>query len=106
MSDKVYPVPAQWKKRAYVDDAAYREMYAESVKTPDKFWAKQAKRLDWFKAPKKIKNSSFAFSTNSGECCPRRATAPMRWRTTPTYSGRGGISISTSGWGRPAGVTT
>ena len=31
MSEKVYPVPAQWKKRAYVDDADYKEMYAESV---------------------------------------------------------------------------
>jgi acetyl-CoA synthetase len=36
-------------------------MYAESVKSPDKFWAKQAKRLDWFKAPTKIKNTSFAY---------------------------------------------
>src|SRR5438309_9101857 len=47
--------------------------------------------------------ASFAFSTNSGECCPRRATAPSRWRTTPTNSGRGGISISTSGWGARSG---
>src|SRR5881227_1235617 len=61
MSDKVYPVPAQWKKRAYIDDRTYKKMYAESVKTPDKFWAKQAKRLDWFKAPTKIKNTSFAY---------------------------------------------
>ncbi|CAN5331777.1 acetate--CoA ligase [soil metagenome] len=59
MSEKVYPVPAAWKKRAYVDDAAYRQMYAESVKSPGKFWAKQAKRLDWFKPPSKIKNTSF-----------------------------------------------
>ena len=31
MSDKTYPVPAEWKKRAFIDDAAYRKMYAESV---------------------------------------------------------------------------
>ena len=60
MSDKVYPVPAAWKKRALIDDAEYKKMYAESIKSPDKFWAKHAKRLDWFKAPKKIKNTSFA----------------------------------------------
>ena len=36
-------------------------MYAESVKAPAKFWAKHAKRLDWFKAPSKIKNTSFAY---------------------------------------------
>ncbi|MFT3987945.1 acetate--CoA ligase [Aestuariivirga sp.] len=61
MSEKIYPVPAAWKKKAYVDDAGYRKMYAESVKDPEKFWGKQAKRLDWFKTPKKIKNASFAY---------------------------------------------
>jgi acetyl-CoA synthetase len=61
MSDKVYPVPAQWKKQALVSDAEYKKMYAESIAAPDKFWAKHAKRIDWFKAPKKIKNSSFAY---------------------------------------------
>jgi acetyl-CoA synthetase len=60
MSSKTYPVPANWKKRAFVDDAGYKAMYAESVKTPAKFWGKHAKRLDWFKAPSKIKNTSFA----------------------------------------------
>ncbi|MEP7173302.1 MAG: acetate--CoA ligase [Aestuariivirga sp.] len=61
MSSNTYPVPANWKKRAFVDDAGYKAMYAESVKAPDKFWAKHAKRLDWFKAPTKIKNTSFAY---------------------------------------------
>jgi acetyl-CoA synthetase len=61
MSDKVYPVPAQWKKRALVNDEQYKKMYAESITAPDKFWAKHAKRLDWFKTPKKIKNTSFAY---------------------------------------------
>jgi acetyl-CoA synthetase len=61
MSEKVYPVPAQWKKRAYVDDAAYKKMYGESLKSPEKFWAKHAKRIDWFKTPKKIKNASYAY---------------------------------------------
>ena len=61
MSEKIYPVTAAWKKKAYVDDAAYKKMYAESVKDPAKFWGRQAKRLDWFKAPKKIGNSSFAY---------------------------------------------
>ena len=61
MSEKVYAVPAPWKKKAYIDDAGYRKMYAESVKDPAKFWAKHARRLDWFKAPKKIKNTSYAY---------------------------------------------
>jgi acetyl-CoA synthetase len=61
MSEKIYSVPAQWKKRALIDDAAYKKMYAESVKSPDKFWGKEAKRLEWFKAPKKIKNTTFEY---------------------------------------------
>ena len=61
MSSKTYPVPASWKKRAFIDDAGYKAMYAESVRAPEKFWAKHAKRLDWFKAPSKIKNTSFAY---------------------------------------------
>jgi len=65
MSSKTYPVPASWKKRAFVDEAGYKAMYAESVKNPDKFWAKHAKRLDWFKAPTKIKNTSFAYENVS-----------------------------------------
>ncbi len=61
MSEKVYAVPASWKKKAFVDDAAYKKMYAESVKDPAKFWGKHAKRLDWFKAPKKIKNTTYEY---------------------------------------------
>jgi acetyl-CoA synthetase len=61
MSDKVYAVPAPWQKRAYVNDAAYKKMYAESVKDNSAFWLKQAKRIDWFKAPKKSKNVSYQY---------------------------------------------
>ncbi|MCA0433222.1 MAG: acetate--CoA ligase [Proteobacteria bacterium] len=61
MSEKVYAVPAAWKKRAYVDDAGYKKLYAESVKSPDKFWARHAKRIDWFKAPRKIQNTSYEY---------------------------------------------
>ncbi len=65
MSEKIYAVPSAWKKRALVDAAAYTKMYAESVKDPSKFWGKHAKRLDWFKTPKKIKNTSFAYDSVS-----------------------------------------
>ncbi len=61
MTDKIYAVPAAWKKHALVDEASYKKSYAESVKDPNKFWAKHAKRLDWFKAPTKIKNTSFKY---------------------------------------------
>jgi acetyl-CoA synthetase len=60
MSEKIYDVPADWSKRAWIDDAKYREMYARSLSDPKGFWAEQAKRLDWMKAPHKIDNWSFA----------------------------------------------
>src|SRR5690348_2690601 len=60
MSEKIYDVPADWSKRAWIDDAKYREMYERSVKDPNGFWAEHAKRLDWMKAPHKIENVSFA----------------------------------------------
>jgi acetyl-CoA synthetase len=60
MSEKLYDVPAEWKKRAFIDETKYQEMYARSVKDPNGFWAEQSKRLHWYKAPTKIKNTSFA----------------------------------------------
>ncbi|HVV60962.1 MAG TPA: acetate--CoA ligase [Pseudolabrys sp.] len=60
MSDKTYDVPAEWQKRALIDDAKYKEMYAASIKDPDKFWGEQAKRLTWSKPFTKVKNTSYA----------------------------------------------
>ena len=59
MSEKLYPVPAAWKKRAYLNDADYKKMYAASIKDPKKFWAKEAKRIHWIKSFKKVKNTGF-----------------------------------------------
>ncbi len=59
MSDKIYDVPADWRKRAFADDAKYQAMYARSLKDPDGFWAEQAKRIDWIKPFKKVKNTSY-----------------------------------------------
>ena len=48
MSEKIYDVSADWAKRAYVDDAKYREMYARSVTRPQRLLGRtgQAHRLD------------------------------------------------------------
>lgn len=60
MSGKIYDVPADWAKRAYVDAAKYKDMYAASVADPNAFWAEQAKRVDWIKPFTKVKNTSYA----------------------------------------------
>jgi acetyl-CoA synthetase len=59
MTDKIYDVPADWKTHAFIDDAKYQEMYARSIKDPNGFWGDQAKRLDWIKAPTKVKNTTY-----------------------------------------------
>ena len=57
--DKTYAVPADWQKRAFVDDAKYREMYTRSIKDPNGFWGEHAKRVDWIKPFTKVKNTSY-----------------------------------------------
>jgi acetyl-CoA synthetase len=59
MSDKVYDVTPDWQKRAFIDHAKYKQMYAASVADPNKFWAEQAKRVDWIKPFTKVKNTSY-----------------------------------------------
>ncbi len=59
MSEKIYDVPANWTKRAFVDDAKYQAMYAQSIKDPNGFWGEQGKRIHWFKPYTKVKNTSF-----------------------------------------------
>jgi acetyl-CoA synthetase len=59
MADKVYEVPAEWTKRAFIDSAKYRAMYDRSLSDPNGFWAEQARRIHWFKHFTKVKNTSF-----------------------------------------------
>ncbi len=59
MSDKIYDVPAEWKSRAFLDDAKYQAMYAASISDPAAFWAEQAKRISWMTPFTQVKNTSF-----------------------------------------------
>jgi acetyl-CoA synthetase len=55
----VHKVQPAWKKRALIDNETYLKWYKDSVKDPDKFWAKHGKRIDWFKPYTKVKNTRF-----------------------------------------------
>jgi acetyl-CoA synthetase len=59
MSEKIYPVSAEWASRAFVDDAKYKAMYEQSVKDPNAFWGEHGKRIDWMKPYTKVKNTSY-----------------------------------------------
>jgi len=59
MSDQVLPVPAEWAKRAFVDNGKYQDLYKASVADPIAFWREQGKRVDWTKPYTKIKDVSY-----------------------------------------------
>ncbi|HRC06828.1 MAG TPA: acetate--CoA ligase [Miltoncostaeales bacterium] len=60
MAERVYAIQDAWAKRALINDAKYRKMYAASIKDPDAFWGEHGRRIDWFRPYTKVKNTSFA----------------------------------------------
>ena len=46
-------------KNVKISEEQYDAMYKGSIEQPEIFWAVQAKRIDWFKKPTKIKNTDF-----------------------------------------------
>jgi len=56
---KVYPVPAEWASRAYVNADSYAEMYRRSLEEPEAFWREQSARIDWIKPWTKLNECSF-----------------------------------------------
>ena len=59
MTEKIYPVPADWAKRALINANDYETLYQRSVKDPEGFWAEAGKRLDWIKPYTRAKDTSF-----------------------------------------------
>jgi acetyl-CoA synthetase len=59
MSDTLIPVSKEWRERAYLNRAAYEDMYARSLREPERFWAEQARRIDWITLFTKVKNVSW-----------------------------------------------
>jgi acetyl-CoA synthetase len=59
MSDELFPVPADFAKKAWVDEAKYKAMYERSVTDPEGFWAEHGKRVDWIKPFTKVKDVSY-----------------------------------------------
>ncbi|HEX4889412.1 MAG TPA: acetate--CoA ligase [Alphaproteobacteria bacterium] len=58
-NDQLFPVPAEWAKKAWVDNDKYQAMYAASVKDPEAFWGEQGKRIDWIRPYTKVRDVSF-----------------------------------------------
>ncbi len=61
MSSKVYPVPEEWAKKAWINKEKYEELYEKSVKENEAFWAEQGLRIDWFEPYTKVKDVSYDY---------------------------------------------
>ena len=55
----VYPVPDAFAAAARIRRDDYERDYAAALTDPDAFWGKVAQRLDWYRAPTKIKDVSY-----------------------------------------------
>jgi acetyl-CoA synthetase len=58
MSD-TYPVPDDAASNTHTNADDYARLYQQSIEEPDRFWAEQAKRIDWVTTPTKIANWSY-----------------------------------------------
>ena len=56
MNDKLFKVPVDWAKNSYVNKEQYEAKYKESITDNENFWAKEGKRIHWFKPYSKIKD--------------------------------------------------
>src|SRR5258705_5580757 len=61
---RLFPPPKEFSRRAHIKSLAeYRKLYNESIRSPEKFWARQAKEeLVWFKPWKKVLQWKIPFS--------------------------------------------
>ena len=57
---QIYPVDPNVQARALIDAAGYEEIYARSINDNEKYWAEQARRIDWIKPFTRVKDVSFA----------------------------------------------
>ena len=62
--EKIFAPSPEILEQARISPEQYEAMYNGSVNEPDVFWAVQSQRLDWFKKPTIIKNTSFEGDVN------------------------------------------
>jgi acetyl-CoA synthetase len=64
MADQdIFPVPAEWAKKARYNAQKYDALYGRSLADPGTFWLEQAKRLNWIKRPEIAGDWSFDATT-------------------------------------------
>src|SRR5256885_11137153 len=103
---RLFPPPKEFSQAAHIRSMAqYRKLYNESIRSPEKFWAKQAKtELVWFKPWKKVLQWKLPFAkwfvggrlNVSYNCLDRHLGTPMAnkaaliWEGEPASAGKPG----------------
>src|SRR6266850_383108 len=103
---RVFPPPKDFSKAAHIKSLAeYRKLYNQSIRSPEKFWGKQAKNeLIWFKPFKKVLQWKEPFAkwfiggqlNVSYNCLDRHLGTPtankaaLIWEGEPAISGKAG----------------
>ena len=104
--ERIFPPAKSFSERAHIKSPAqYRKLYKESIKAPEKFWAKQAKNeLVWFKPWKKVLQWNLPFAkwfvggrlNVSYNCLDRHLDTPtankaaLIWEGEPASAGKPG----------------
>ncbi|OEY66922.1 acetate--CoA ligase [Marinobacter sp. X15-166B] len=55
----VFPVNADFARKAHITREQYDTMYEQSLRDPEAFWGEHGKRIDWITPYSKVKNTSF-----------------------------------------------
>ena len=58
--EKFYNLSANWKADSHIGSLdKYKELYKASIKDPDEFWSRIAKRISWYKPWDKVREFNF-----------------------------------------------
>ncbi len=101
--DRMFPPPKRFASQAHISSMEqYRRLYAESIRRPEKFWARMAREIEWFRPFRKILQWKEPFAkwfvggqTNVSYNCLdrhvltwRRNKAAIVWEGEPMKDGR------------------
>ena len=62
---ELYPVPAEWAAKGFINADGYADAYAKSLSDPDTFWRGEASRIDWIKPFTKVQKHQFSMNPTS-----------------------------------------
>jgi acetyl-CoA synthetase len=96
---RVFKPPKDFQPRARIKSLAqYQKMYRESIRQPDRFWAREAKELTWHKPWKRVLEWKAPFAkwfvggqlNISENCLDRHLTGPRRNKAALLWEGEPG----------------